>query len=153
MAKKSLPIPSPSPTPNGDRWVEAWRTDNEVFYESEDGWASISLCLISDKDGRRWEWRGHEVIVGIDRRALAEEWEQSRADELSGFRPVSEPAPAPVPVREAGWHLGRDERRQLAEKEPEPEPVPDVPLEPAANTLYSGVPAEERRAFTRWLNG
>jgi len=31
-------------------------------------------------DCRRWEWSGHEVIVGIDRRALAGEWEKSRGD-------------------------------------------------------------------------
>ena len=40
------------------------------------------LQLVSDKDGRRWEWRSHEVIVGLDLRALAEEWERLRADDL-----------------------------------------------------------------------
>jgi len=145
----SLPIPSPPPTPNGDLWVENWRGTDEVQYFSEDGSASIWLQLVSDKDGRRWEWNSHEVIVGIDLRALGAEWEQSRTDGLTWFKPVPEPAPTSAPVREAGWHLGR----AAAEKEPEREPVPVGPPEPAPNTLYSGVPVEERRAFARWLNG
>jgi hypothetical protein len=155
----SLPIPSPPPTPNGDRWVENWRGVDEVQYFSEDGWASISLQLVSDKDGRRWEWRSHEVIVGLDQRALAEEWEQARADGLDRVferPPVAAPAPVAGPVSDE--HMGREERPRLYEEretEPEPDPmsVPDVALEPAPGSLYDGVPEEERRAFTRWLMG
>ena len=152
--RKSLP--SPPPTPNGGRWVETWRGDDEVRYFSEDGWASITLQLITDKDGRRWEWRCHEVIIGLDRRALMAEWGQSRSDTdgLAGFDsvPVAEPAQAaPEPEPVAG--VVPEEYRGRKGRKADPVPVPDGPPEPLPGTLFHGVPEEERGRFRRWLEG
>ena len=157
----ALQIPDP---PAGGPWVERYRDVNRftgerfIFYESEaDDCYSRTVELTLRSDGRRkyFEWSQVYEIAG--NRANVPEWQRG------GYEPAPdlafEPPPVTAPVARAGpeEHSSREERRSYEkrkeEPEPDPVPVPDVPLEPAPGTLYDGVPAEERRAFTRWLNG
>ena len=52
----AVQIPNPPPTPNGDAWVELYRGEDHIFYESADGEASVDLSLKSDGKRRFLEW-------------------------------------------------------------------------------------------------
>ena len=114
------------------------------------------MTLTLKSNGRRkfFEWGQVHEIAGT---ADVPEWLREGYEPPP--EPVFEPPPKTVPVSRGvpEEHMGREERRRVYEHrkdepETEPDPVPDVEPEPAPGTLYDGVPAGERGAFTRWLN-
>jgi hypothetical protein len=160
-----MQIPDP---PAGGPWVERYRGvsvltgESYVYYESEaDDCFSRDVTLTLRSDGRRkyFEWGIVSEIAG-SKADVPDWWQTGHVPENSidvGFEPLPVTVPASRPAPEA---LSRDEAlrwfaaaKERQVNEPVPEPVPDVPLEPAPNTLMHGVPAEERRSFMRWLNG
>jgi hypothetical protein len=115
---RSLQIPDPPPTPNGDAWLEIYRGDEGIQYCSEDGSATIWLSLVSDGRRKQWAWTSHEVIVGIDMWELRESWERG-------------PEPASVTGDVSEGYMGRDERlRSYGVRKAEP--LPDPVLVPAS---------------------
>jgi hypothetical protein len=70
--------PTPPEPPNGGVWVELYRTQDLIFYESEDGEASVDLTLKSDGKRKYLEWGIVEWIRGLGR--SREAWDAQRSD-------------------------------------------------------------------------
>jgi hypothetical protein len=77
----AVQIPNPPPTPNGDAWVELYRGEDHIFYESADGEASVDLSLKSDGKRRFLEWGVVHWVVGLSRLKIREAWESGRPAE------------------------------------------------------------------------
>jgi hypothetical protein len=131
----AVQIPNPPPTPNGDAWVELYRGEDHIFYESADGEASVDLSLKSDGKRRFLEWGVVHWVVGLSRLKIREAWESGRPAEPpmsyheNGHEvvvhlppsPALEPDATPPPVVSSEPPLSRRGR------EPEPVTMPRDP--------------------------
>jgi hypothetical protein len=125
----AVQIPNPPPTPNGDAWVELYRREDHIFYESADGEASVDLSLKSDGKRRFLEWGVVHWVVGLSRLKIREVWESGRPAEPpmsyheNGHEVVVHLPPSPAPEPDATPPPAVSSEPPLSRRGREPEPV------------------------------
>jgi len=103
--------------------VELYRTPDLVFYESQDGEASVDLSIKSDGKRKLLEWGIVHWIKGMGR--IREAWEAQRSDPPmsyhggSGHDVVVHLLPSPAPDPEPAPQVLSEPRPRRHEREPE----------------------------------